>query len=205
MDRGPFLERVAARLDRRRGAPVPPVPRRHPGPAEQAPDRDALVRLFATRLGELAGEAAVVAGRAEAQAAVERLAAERGMTALDCPAELRWPGVEALCADDPRAADFGLSQARWAIAETGSVVLWHDAGTPRGSSLVPAAAGFFVPASGLVPRLGDISARLADAGQELPACVTIMTGPSRSMDIGYEVCLGVHGPGQTFAWIIADE
>jgi L-lactate dehydrogenase complex protein LldG len=204
VDRGPYLERIAARLGHRRGAPVPLVPGRRPGPTAPAAG-DALLRLFVERLGELGGEAVAVAGRAEAQAAVERLLAERGYGALDCPAGLRWPGVEALCGPDPAAADFGLSEARWAVAETGSVVLWHDDDRPRGSSLVPPAVGFFVPVSGLVPRLGDVTSRLAAAGLDLPACVTVMTGPSRSMDIGYVSCMGVHGPGQTTVWLLADE
>jgi L-lactate utilization protein LutC len=32
-----------------------------------------------------------------------------------------------------------------------------------------------------------------------------MTGPSRSMDIGYVSCVGVHGPGDVTVWVIADE
>jgi L-lactate dehydrogenase complex protein LldG len=205
VERERYLERVAARLGRRRGSPVPPVPRRAEG-APAGADRDALLRCFAERLAEAAGAAVVVSVRAEAQAAVERLVAERGYRSLDCPAALRWPGIEALYAGDPRAADFGLSEARWAIAETGSVVIWHDAAHPRASSLVPPAAGVFVPASALVPRLGDITARLAEADRrDLPACVTFMTGPSRSMDIGYVSCMGVHGPGEVVVWVIADE
>ena len=71
---------------------------------------------------------------------------------------------------------------------------------------MPPAAGVFVPASGLVPRLGDITARLAATDRpDLPACVTFMTGPSRSMDIGYVSCMGVHGPGDVVVWVIADE
>ena len=204
MDREQYLGRIAARLGRRRDQAVPPVPRR--AAAAHEPDRDALLTLFVERLGEAAGLAVAVGSRAEAQAAVERLAADRGYQGLDCPAALRWPGIEALCTGDPRAADFGLSEARWAIAETGTVVLWHDPAHPRASSLVPPAAGVFVPASGLVPRLGDITARLAEAERHgLPACVTFMTGPSRSMDIGYVSCMGVHGPGEVVVWVIADE
>jgi L-lactate dehydrogenase complex protein LldG len=204
VDREQYLERIAARLGRRRGAPVPPVPRRAASAASGL-DRDALVRRFADRLVDASGFAEVVADRSEAHDAVERLVAARGYTALDCPAALRWPAVAAICTDDPAAADFGLSEARWAIAETGTVVLWHDPAVPRASSLVPPAAGVFLPASAIVPLLGDITERLAEAGPGLPACVTFMTGPSRSMDIGYVSCMGVHGPGETIIWILADE
>ena len=171
----------------------------------QAPDREALLERFAGRLAELGGRAFVVAGRAEAHAAVEALLQGRPSGALCCPAGLRWPEVEYLCGDEPSTASFGLSEARWAIAEIGTVVLWHEAGRPRSPSLVPPAAGFFVPASRVVAGLEAVLADVAAAGQDLPACITFMTGPSRSMDIGYEVCVGVHGPGETTVWILADE
>ena len=187
------------------------MPRRAVGmpawaPDGEVPDREALVRRFCERLAEVSGAAVVVADRAGARAAAEQLVAERGYQALDCPAALRWPGIEALCDGDPRAAGFGLSEARWALAETGTVVLWNDAATPRAASLVPPAAGVFVPASAIVPRLGDVTSRLAAAGRPgLPACVTFMSGPSRSMDIGYVSCMGVHGPGEVVVWVVADE
>jgi L-lactate dehydrogenase complex protein LldG len=204
VQREQFIGRIAARLGRRAGAEAPHVPRW--SAATEAPDREALVQRFCERLAEVSGAAVVVASRGEAQAAVGRLVAERGWKGLDCPAALRWPGIESLCDGDPRAAEFGLSEARWAIAETGSVVLWHDAATPRAASLVPPAAGVFVPASAVVPRLGDITARLAAMGRpDLPACVTFMTGPSRSMDIGYVSCMGVHGPGEVSVWVVTDE
>ena len=208
MDRERFIGRITARVGRRAGAEVPPVPRRAAvTPAQaQAPDGEALLQRFCERLADVSGAAVVFASRAGAQTAVERLVAQRGYAAVDCPAALRWPGIEALCAGDPRAAAFGLSEARWAIAETGTVVLWHDPAHPRASSLVPPAAGVFVPVSGLVPRLGDITARIAEAERhDLPAGITFMTGPSRSMDIGYVSCMGVHGPGEVVVWVIADE
>lgn len=206
MDRERFIANVASRLGRRPGAEAPPVPRRDAGAAAEAQDREALVRRFCERLADVSGTAVVVADRAEARAAVERLAAERGFKGVDCPAALRWPGIEPLCSGDPRATDFGLSEARRAIAETGTVVLWHDAAVPRAASLVPPAAGVFVPASAVVPRLGDVTARLAAVERpDLPACITLMSGPSRSMDIGYVSCMGVHGPGEVVVWVIADE
>jgi L-lactate utilization protein LutC len=204
MDRDLLLDRLAARLGRRRGAPVPPVPRPSLGAAPPV-DRDALVQRFAGRLRDLGGEAAMVADRAEARAAGERLLLERRLDSLACPPALRWPAIEALCGGELAAAAFGLSEPRWAIAETGTVVLRHDGGSPRATSLLPPVVGFFLPASRIVARLGDVLGDVAAVGQDLPACITFMSGPSRSMDIGYEVCVGVHGPGETTVWILAGE
>lgn len=205
MDRDAFLDRLAVRLRRRRGAFVSPVPRLRSQTVRAEKDGDFLVRRFVERLRDLGGNAAVVADRAEARAAVARLLAERHPGSLACPAALRWPEVEALCSEDVTTAAFGLSEPRWAIAETGTVVLWHDRGSPRAMSLVPPAVGFLLPASRIVARLDDVLGDISAAGQGLPACITLMSGPSRSMDIGYESCVGVHGPGQTTVWILADE
>jgi L-lactate utilization protein LutB len=205
MDREALLDRLAARLHRRRGAPVQPVPRRRSLAVPPAADRDALVRRFAERLRDLGGEALVVADRKQARLAVERLVAERRLDPLTCPPGLRWPTIETLCGGELAAAAFGLNEPRWAIAETGSVVLWHDGAAPRTSSLLPPVVGFFLPASRIVARLGEVLDDVAAAGQAVPACITFMSGPSRSMDIGYESCVGVHGPGETMVWILADE
>ncbi|MBE3034366.1 MAG: LUD domain-containing protein, partial [Actinobacteria bacterium] len=147
MDRDALLERIAGRLRRRRGAPVPPVPCLRSQTVRAEKDGDFLVRRFVERLRDLGGEAAVVADRAEAQAAVARLLAERHPGSLACPPALRWPEIEALCGGDLATAAFGLSEPRWAIAETGTVVLWHDGGSPRATSLLPPAVGFLLPAS----------------------------------------------------------
>jgi len=205
MDRDAFLDRLAVRLRRRRGAPIPPVPRLRTAAVRPRADGDLLVRRFIDRLREQGGHAVVVADRAEAQAAVARLLDEQYPGSLACPPALRWPAIEALSSEDPSTAAFGLSEPRWAIAETGTVVLWHDSGQPRATSLVPPAVGFFLPASRIVERLDDALGRVTAAGQDVPACITFMTGPSRSMDIGYVPCVGVHGPGQTTVWILADE
>lgn len=205
MDRDAFLDRLAARSGRPRGAPLPPVPRPRSHVARADKGGDLLVRRFVERLRDVGGDASVVADRAEAQAAVARLLADRQLGSLACPPVLRWPEVEARCSADFANADFGLSEPRWAVAETGTVVLWNDSESPRAISLLPSAVGFLLPASRIVARLDDVLREISDVGQDVPACITFVTGPSRSMDIGYVSCVGVHGPGQTTVWILADE
>ena len=96
VERERYLERVASRLGRRRGAPVPPVPRRAAGAAAGA-DRDALLKLFAERLGEAAGGAAVVSTRAEAQAAVERLVGGARLARSGLPGGAALAGHRGIC------------------------------------------------------------------------------------------------------------
>ncbi|MEE4275903.1 MAG: LUD domain-containing protein, partial [Thermoleophilia bacterium] len=202
MDRDAFIARVAARL--RHSAvpgdaplPSPVVPpgvaarRGQPGtaPAAAAPaagppaDLDGLVGLFAARLGEAGGEAARVSDRAQAHATIAAMAYERGWSALCCAPSLRWSAMGELWTDDPRRADFGISEAEWGIAETGSVVLRHHGDRGRGCSLLPPVVGLLLPVSRLLPHVGDVLGRLHDDAGPLPACVTFVTGPSHSGDI----------------------
>lgn len=146
-----------------------------------------------------------VSDRGQAQAAVVALARERGWTGVACAPSLRWPALDDLWTEDPRCVDFGLSEAEWGIAETGSVALRHHGDRGRGHSLLPPVVGFVLPASRLVPRPGDVLGRLHDAAASLPACVTFVTGPSHSGDIAGVMCYGVHGPAEVRVWLIDDE
>jgi len=224
VERDVFIARVAARLrpstttgDVLLPAPVVPhgvaagrarlgVARPAAAPAGGPPeDRDGLIELFATRLGEAGGEVARVPDRRQAQAAMAAMARERGWTSFSCAPSLRWPATDDLWADDPRRAAFGLSEAEWGIAETGSVVLRHAGERGRGHSLLPPVVGFLLPASRLVRAVGDVLGLIHDAPEPLPACVTFVTGPSHSGDIAGVMCYGVHGPAEVRVWLIEDE
>jgi len=172
------------------------------GPPE---DRDRLIELFAACLREAGGEAVRVPDRRAAEAAIAAMARERGWTSLSCAPSLRRLALDGLWTDDPRCADFGLSEAEWGIAETGSVVLRHRGDRGRGHSLLPPVVAFLLPASRVVPRPGDVLGRLHDAAASLPACVTFVTGPSHSGDIAGVMCYGVHGPAEVRVWLIDDE
>jgi L-lactate utilization protein LutC len=160
--------------------------------------------MFAARLSEAGGEALQVSDRQQALSAVEDMARELGWAALSCPPSVRWPAMDELWTDDPRRADFGLSEAEWGVAETGSVVLHHAGERGRSHSLLPPVVGFLLPASRLVRGVGDVLALIDDASDPLPACVTFVTGQSHSGDIAGVTCYGVHGPARVRVWVIDD-
>jgi L-lactate dehydrogenase complex protein LldG len=180
--------------------------------AEDVPGDD-LVGLFAERLRASGGEVAVVASRAEAWAALARLAGERGWQAVACASGLRpaaavgaaepvGAGSRLSFTSEPSDADMGLSEADWAVAETGSVVVQASADVRRGYSLVPTVVGFFVPLTRLRATMGDVLRELpADCGS-LPSCVSFVSGPSGTSDLAAVHVVGVHGPGEVFVWVI---
>ncbi|MEI6726551.1 MAG: LUD domain-containing protein, partial [Actinomycetes bacterium] len=94
---------------------------------------------------------------------------------------------------EPRDADFGLSEADWAVAETGSVVVKASQEVRRSYSLVPSAVGFFVPRSRLRATVGDVLRELPADGSSLPSCVSFISGPSGTSDLAAVHVVGVHG------------
>ncbi|MEE4276166.1 MAG: LUD domain-containing protein [Thermoleophilia bacterium] len=225
MDRDVFIARVAARLGRSAaagGTVAPPaieLPRARAATARadgserpteferptEAEIREELLGLFATRLEEAGGLVVRATSREEALAAVARVAREKGVTGFACPPSLRWPATDDLWTEDLRNADFGLSEAEWGIAATGSVVLRHGGERGRSYSLLPPVAGFLLPASRVVRGSGSVLAQLGDGTEPLPACVPFVTGPSHSGDIAGVMCRGVHGPAEVRVWLIGDE
>lgn len=109
------------------------------------------------------------------------------------PAELRpeRPTVS------PELAPLGVSMARAAVAETGSLIL--DARDGRRTQLL-------VPTHLVWVRAGDVRASLADAltdlRDDLPSGLGLHSGPSKSADLGQITVKGVHGPGRVIAAIL---
>jgi L-lactate utilization protein LutC len=85
-------------------------------------------------------------------------------------------------------AEYFVSTAQLAIAQTGSVVL--DATEPRLGSLLPPVHYVIVPRERIVATLEDTFA--TGIGRN----AVIITGPSRTADIEGVLVRGVHGPGR---------
>lgn len=174
-------------------APGPFGSWRPPGPpAASPPER------FAAMLEAAGGE--VVRVRDEAGArdwlagfAVDFTAAAVGFTV---PTALR----PALPQAAPDVAPLGVSIARGAIAETGSLLL--DARDGRRAQLLP-------PTHVVLVRAPDVYATFRDAmlavRDDLPSAIGLHSGPSKSADIGHIMVKGVHGPGRLIAVVIGQE
>jgi L-lactate utilization protein LutC len=162
-----------------------------------------LVDLFVERLRALGAEVAV-GSRAQAQDALEHLVRERAWMSIACAPGLGWDGIAPRCTIDARDASFGLCDADWAVAETGSVVVWSSTNVRRGYSLVPPAVGFFVSVERIRQTMGDVLRELPSDGHSLPSCLCFVSGPSSTADLAAVHVVGVHGPGEVFVWVIDD-
>ncbi|MFE2755309.1 lactate utilization protein C [Actinosynnema sp. NPDC059335] len=202
-------DEVLARVRRAKGArAATPVPREYRAAGTRGPGD---VELFAERLRDYRARVRV-AEAGEVAAAVAGALRERGarhvVTAPGTPPEWTRPWVDAATGADPEAvrvevvrgpvdvaalerADAVLTACHVAVAETGTIVLDHDAPDqgPRALTLVPDYHLVVVRADQVVAGVPDAVAALAGARTQ-----TWISGPSATSDIELERVEGVHGP-----------
>lgn len=112
-------------------------------------------------------------------------------------ARLHPEGVPVAVPESPdavRDAPLGITVARLAIAETGSVLLHENDLASRTVSLMTQHLIVLCPLDSLVPSLDDASPVLREIAASGPSYATFVTGPSRTADIERELAIGVQGP-----------
>ena len=111
--------------------------------------------------------------------------------------------------DDVRFIRYGLTGVEAACASTGSLIVTSGAATSRAASLLPLRHIALVPMSRLFPTLEDWVQSVRDEERidqlfGAGANVSMITGPSKSADIGGALTLGVHGPKFVHAIVFQD-
>jgi L-lactate dehydrogenase complex protein LldG len=111
------------------------------------------------------------------------LGSDEVLASLHLDDALQRAGVEILHAEvgdkgEYFAADVGISGVDYLIAETGSIVMLTRPDQSRSLSLF------------------DWFDDKQSGNPALPACVSIITGPSKTGDIELKLVTGVHGPGE---------
>ena len=109
------------------------------------------------------------------------------------------------CRDLLAQAALGVTDCDWAIAETGTIVILSSSYRPRLYSLLPDVHLVLVPEEKIIPHLsaaGPLIHNSLSDGIAAPSCVNLITGPSRSADIGLTLIEGVHGPCEVHAILV---
>ncbi|GAB3362539.1 MULTISPECIES: LutC/YkgG family protein [Giesbergeria] len=105
-----------------------------------------------------------------------------------------WAGqFETLKADLFHRVDAGFTQARGAIAETGSLIVWASEAEPRTLSLVPPIHFALLDARTIHPTFFDALVNECWAAG-LPTNALLISGPSKTADIQQTLAYGAHGP-----------
>ena len=202
MQRRAFLERL--RSHSARGETQPEVLATPGLPELRLLSSQERIDLFLVRLSEIGVVAHLVASLPDAKEAVERLLRERAWGSVACAPGLSWQGIAEQWTVEAREAAMGLSEAEWAAAETGTVVVKTSADERRGYSLLPPAIGVIVREGRLRDTLGDVLREIASKEGPLPSCLSFISGPSNTADVASVHVVGVHGPREVFVWVIAD-
>ena len=112
------------------------------------------------------------------------------------------------------AAQFGITGANALVADTGSLLLVEDSGFGRAASNVPPVHIALVTADSIVENLLDAAVvargyaalhltRPGATPRVLPRYVPLISGPSKTADIGHTLVRGMHGP-RTVHVLISD-
>jgi L-lactate utilization protein LutC len=99
----------------------------------------------------------------------------------------------------PQLPQATVSEALYALADPGSVVIAASPEEPRARSLLPEVHLTTVTEDRV---LADLDELFAAVGGNLPSSLAIVSGPSRSADIEQLLALGVHGPREEHVVIL---
>lgn len=94
-------------------------------------------------------------------------------------------------------ADVGISFSDITLAESATITLLNNKNNGRSISLLPKTYIAIIPKNTIVPRMTQAAKRLHEAtiqGEDVPSCVSFVSGPSNSADIEMNLIVGVHGP-----------
>ncbi|MEQ9618660.1 MAG: lactate utilization protein [Deltaproteobacteria bacterium] len=100
----------------------------------------------------------------------------------------------------------GITEADYAIADTGTLVLLTDKNKPRSVSLLPPIHIAVLRKENIVRNINELFVILKhklDTDKGITSCMTFITGPSRTADIELNLTLGVHGPKELYVVLTA--
>lgn len=96
-----------------------------------------------------------------------------------------------------------------ALTESGGVVLFRTGARALPLSLLPESSIFVLRKSSILSRAWrswrkNCIRKRAQAGERMPSCINIISGPSSTADIELIKVVGVHGPVKAVYLIIED-
>ncbi len=159
---------------------------------------------FTAELTALGGHVFVAPDVAQARDYIEKLMLERGgpARAATRPAVTRL-GLPPMPTDGLLSdVKVGVTQADYALADTGTLVVFSEAGEGRTLSLLPPVHVAVLEESRILASLDELMEREPRFPERSSAMIFI-TGPSRTADIERTLTVGVHGPGELHVVVLS--
>lgn len=204
------LRDIRAVLGREAGqAPAPAPPPRIRIPESEI---DARIESLFCNLEKLAGRTYLAASPEDARIYVSEVIWGKPSVASNAPVLREWgiaglPSVQtsfqdrsvlqAACA----AAEFGITSADYALADTGTLVMIASPEEARLVSLLPPVHIAVVPRARILTGLDELLSILPRPAN-LTSSMVLITGPSRTADIEQILVRGVHGPGEIHVIVV---
>jgi L-lactate dehydrogenase complex protein LldG len=180
-----------------------------------APDIDARLERFTACVEPLGATIARVPGSADAAALIAAIAAEIEAENIIVSNELlasapdlasagsNWTGAGAVT--ETRDGPLGVSLAKLAIAETGSVMLAERTLEDRAVGLLTRTHITIVRTADMIPSLVEATAAMREVAlQPGGGYGSFVTGPSRTADIEMSLTVGVQGPARVYILFVDD-
>lgn len=210
MSRDHVLHKIRTALGRSEGQPAPPLP----PPLIRLPkvSVDERISQFSKALSALNGKTYLAATPEDAVRYAGKIVDGRPAVAsnsrflLDCGIDslstvitgvTSRPQLRELCAN----AAVGISSADYALADTGSLVMFSSTEEARMISLLPPCHVAIIPRSRILSSLDELFTTVPLPADRSSSMVLI-TGPSRTADIEQFLVRGVHGPGEIHVVIV---
>lgn len=127
-----------------------------------------------------------------------RMGADPALAALD------WGGIEVSHGPGRLEEPATLSVAPYAVAETGTLALCSGPDNPVTLTFLGETHFVALRAADIQPGFEEMIAAHRASGRD-PRTLNLVTGPSRSADIGQVLQLGAHGPVALHIFVIGDE
>jgi L-lactate dehydrogenase complex protein LldG len=190
-------------------------------PYELELNRRVLIGQFIEEVTKVNGSAKVVESEGKIRNSIMRLVEEHGSTSftiwesdllkkINLKEFLERKGLKFASPDEKEevaTVDIGITEADFAIADMGTLVLIANDRQPRSVSLIPPIHAAILRPNVIFRDIHHLFAFLSDSIakvrsiEEITSCMTFITGPSKTADIELTLTLGVHGPKELFVLV----
>lgn len=161
-----------------------------------------LAEQFQAELSQLGGKVFLAPDAGAAREYIANTVRERGGPVRTASrAAVEKLGLEQYEESPLAAVHIGITQADYALADTGTLVVFSQPGEGRALSLLPPVHIAVLEESRILAGLDELIAREPNF-PELSSAMIFITGPSRTADIEKTLSVGVHGPGELHVVVV---
>ncbi len=166
------------------------------------------LKLFLSKLKDVGATVSIISNTNELVKEVHQYVAKNQIkTTVTIPEnstlqDIDWNEADVTTQYDAESLIVSVTNASMGIEETGTLVLLSSPSSPTGMNFLPEHHLIVLNSTNIVKSMEDVWKLLRADKRELPRTINLITGPSRTADIEYEIEIGAHGPKKLHVIII---